>query len=128
MSDFTVEDYQEFYDDWVEEYEPIGFIDYSEENWEKIQKMNPRHVWTNHSTCEDDRISAGASLYRNSCCWDTFGWWICKNPWEGPDDAYLSIDASAYLPCPTCNPEGDNDEGPTDCACEGDGYITWYAD
>jgi hypothetical protein len=130
--DLSVEDYQSMWDGWYKDYGIDEFIEYSEENWEKVQKMDSRLVWTNHSTCEDEQVTAGAAVYRNSCCWDTFGWYIAKNPWDGEvDNHYESYNASAYLPCSVCNPGGEGDEENYDLECEeceGDGFATHYFD
>ncbi len=129
--ELTSEDYQTMWNEWYEDYGIKEFIEFSDENWEKVQKMDPHLVWTNHSTCEDEQVSAGASLFKNSCCWDTFGWYIASEAWEGdPDNHYESINASAYLPCPKCNPDGEDDgvEGCDEPDCDGTGFINYYFD
>ncbi len=130
--DLTAEDYQDAWNDWYSGYEIGDFIEYSDENWEKVQKMDPHLIWTSHSTCEDEKVSAGIHLFQNSCCWDTYGWYVAKKPWEGdPDNHYESYNATAYLPCHICNPEGEGDEGDfnPECEyCEGEGYVNHYFD
>jgi hypothetical protein len=132
MSDFTAAEYQDAFNDWYEDYEIGEFIEYSEENWEKVQKMDPHYIWTHHSTCEDEKVTAGATLYSNSCCWGTFGWYVAKEPWVGdPETYYESYKSSAYLPCETCNPDGEGDDEDFDKECEycaGEGWINHYFD
>ncbi len=130
-SEMTVEDYQELFDEWHEDYEiQDEFIEYSEENWAKVQAMDPRYVWTNHSTCENEKITNGASIY-NGCCWETFGWYIGNVPWgDGSTEYFEQVEVTAYLPCPKCNPDGEGD-GDEDCDepdCDGSGYINHYFD
>jgi hypothetical protein len=124
----TAEELQEEFDDWLKEYENVEYIEFSEEAWERVQQLNPRLVWTDHSTCGESKVTAGANWFKNACCWDTFGWYIMANPWDGPDDAYHSVDTSAYLPCIVCNADGEDDLDPNCEECEGDGYINHYFD
>lgn len=133
--DFTAEDYQEEYDAWREDYEIGEFIEYSEENWEKVQKMDPRYVWTNHGTCEDEMVTNGAKLFSGRCCWDTYGWYVANAPWgsgsKTDEDYFESVKATAYLSCETCNPDGEGEEEDFDpeCEkCEGEGYVHHYFD
>lgn len=129
--DITPEEYQQEWNSWQEEYKITdSFIEFSDENWEKVQAMDPHYVWTNHSTCEDEKVTAGAKLFKNSCCWDTFGWYIAEVPWVGdPETFFESIDASAYLPCTTCNADGEDDNIDEECQeCEGEGFVHHYFD
>lgn len=133
MSDenLTVEDYQSLWDDWQQDYQiQEEFLEYSDENWAKVQAMDPQYVWTNHSTCEEEQVTNGATIY-SGCCWQTFGWYIGNTPWDGDAENHFEyVQVSATLPCPKCNPDGD-DDGDEDCdepECEGEGYITHYFD
>lgn len=125
----TPEEYKAEFEEWLEEYEQVEFLEYSDENWEKVQAMDTRYVWTDHTTCEDPRVSNGAHLFKNSCCWDTSGWYIMKKPWEGDDDAFLSVNTGAYLPCTLCNRSGEEEEFNESCEeCEGDGWVNHWFD
>jgi hypothetical protein len=132
MSDFTASEYQDAFNNWYKDYKIGDFIEYSEENWNKVQSMDTHYIWTNHSTCEDEKVSAGAHLFQGSCCWDTFGWYVAKKPWDGdPDNYYESYNASAYLPCETCNPDGEGEEEDFKQECEycsGEGWINHFFD
>jgi len=132
MIDMTPEEYQEVWNNWHSEYEIGDFIEYSEENWEKVQTMDTHYIWTSHNTCEDEMVTSGTRLFQNSCCWDTFGWYVAKKPWEGdPDTYYESHKASAYLPCHLCNPDGEGDEedfNPECDFCSGEGYVHHFFD
>lgn len=125
---------------WYKDYGITDYLDNTPENWEKVQQMDTHLVWTDHGTCEDPQVTSGARMYNGHCCWDTYGWHIGTIPWEdgftGPDDTYISFKCGTYSNCPTCNPEGENDEGPEgcpgdeefpDCECY-DGYINYYWD
>ena len=123
---WKAEDYQDDWDNWYKDYEVYEFLENSEDNWEKVQQMDEHLVWTDHSTCEEPRVSAGASMFKNSCCWETYGWYISKKPW---DEEFLYVYTGAYLPCPKCNADGEGDGDP-DCDeedCE-DGYIHYWFD
>lgn len=126
----TAEDYQEWYNEWLRTYEIEEWLDNTEENWTKVQKMDPRYVWTSHSTCEDEMVTNGARMLKGSCCWDTFGWHVGKKPWEGDiEDTYISEKASAYLSCTTCNLDGEGEDIEPECLeCEGEGYVNHYFD
>lgn len=126
----TAADYQEEFDAWYKNYEIDTFIEYSEENWEKVQKMDTHYIWTNHSTCEDEQVSAGGSYFKNGCCWDTFGWYVAKKPWAGdPENHYESYKTTAYLVCESCNADGEEENLDPDCEyCEGEGYVNHFFD
>lgn len=126
----TAEEYQEEYNSVIEDYGLSTWLDNTEENWEAVQKLDPHLVWTNHSTCEDEMLTNGCYMFKNSCCWDTFGWFIGTEPWEGtPDATYLSVKASAYLCCSTCNADCEDEDINPDCEeCEGEGYVNHYFD
>lgn len=130
--EMSAEEYQAEWDNWYKEYEITEFIDNTEENWAKVQEMDSHLVWTDHSTCEDPRVSNGTHLFSNSCCWQTYGWYIAKKPWEGDEDTFITVNTGAYLPCPSCNPKGENDEGEEGCEeeedCFGDGFINYWFD
>lgn len=128
--DFTAEDYQESWNDWYETYEIGEYIENSEENFKKVQEMDPHYVWTSHSTCEDEQVTNGVYIF-DRCCWETFGWYVGKKPWEGdPETHFESYNASAYLPCTICNPDGEEEEGfNEECEeCNGDGWATHFFD
>jgi hypothetical protein len=130
--------------EWNEEYGDLEYFDNTPENWALIQGMDPHFVWTDHSTCENSRVSCGAFMFENSCCWATFGWSVRTIPWEdgpgGQEDTYLSVDTSACLPCPTCNPDGEredfDDEDDEECPGDeqfpneecNDGFVNYYYD
>ena len=109
-----------------EESGPYEFFENSTENWLKVQSMDNNHVWTAHSTCEDEQLTPGAHLFAGSCCWDTFGWYVGEKAWE---DETAYVQTSAYLPCPDCNPDGEDEEGSPDCqVCDGTAYYNFYVD
>lgn len=133
-------EYLDEYSTWIDTYKTTEFLDNTPENWEKVQQMDPHLVWTDHGTCEDPQVTSGAHMYSGRCCWETYGWYIGTVPWEespaGPDQTYISFKTSVYLSCPTCNPDGENEDCPEDCVgdtevpnegCE-DGWIQYYFD
>jgi len=134
MNDFdeTAEEFQETWNEWYEDYQIGEFIEYSDENWEKVRSMDPRYVWTNHSTCEDEQVTNGAHVYTGSCCWETFGWYVAGKPWSGDSETYFeSYKASAYLACTICNPDGEGDEVDFDPECDycsGEGWVNHFFD
>lgn len=127
----TAEDYREWYNEWLEEYgiKESGWIDKTDEAWEIVKNLDPKLVWTSHSTCEDEMVTNGAHMFQGSCCWTTFGWWIAEKPWVGNEDTHISEKASAYMTCQTCNADGEEESVDAECLeCEGDGYVHHYFD
>lgn len=125
----SAEDYKVMFDEWLEEYVQVEYLENSDENWKKIQAMDPHLVWTDHGTCEDPKVTNGGNMFSGSCCWDTYGWYVMKNPWKGePDTTYLSVNTGAYLPCHVCNRTGD-EEDENECeTCEGERWINHWFD
>lgn len=132
-------EYKEEYEAWQSEYEVYDYLENTEENWEKVQKMDPQLVWTDHGTCEDPQITSGARMYAGKCCWETYGWHLAKKKWEidgDVDNTYHYYKTGTYSECPSCNPDGEAEEGAEDCPgdenfpeCECyDGYINYYWD
>lgn len=120
----TAQEYQDAWDAWYRDYGITDFVDNDKDGWERVQAMDPRLVWTNHSTCENELVTTGAAQY-SGCCWDTFGWFIGTVPWT---NEHVSVDASATISCQECNPDG-LEAGDDDCAaCEGNGAIQHYFD
>jgi hypothetical protein len=108
------------YKGWKERYAP-EFIEESGENFAIVKSMDPKKVWTAHSTCDSEQLTPGAHWFNNSCCWDTFGWHISKVSWRAENNY---IDTLWSGPCPECNSEDDNDGVSTDCeSCRGDGFT-----
>lgn len=130
MIEFDEDDLQDIYDEFIETYKPEHY-EVTPENRELIKAMDPKFVWTAHSTCENDFISPGFLEFSpNSCCWAEHEWLVSDTPWES-DDSSEWIQTSAHMPCPTCNPDADEDieEGKPEClTCEGDAWYTYYTD
>ena len=150
------EDLVAFRDEWIEAYgvawgrdagdDIISIDELTDENYARLKELDEKHlVWTNHSTCEDDYFTPGFHVFgdcqyleqesRGCGCWQTHAWYIAKEPWEDENER---IDATAYLPCSVCNPDG---EGEGVEGCEGpeipegadrdecmDGHVHWYFD
>lgn len=126
------QDYIEAYNSWLDQYKPGEFIEYSEEEYNKLEKEQDMHyVWTHHGTCENERYSNGIhSFSSGGCgCWQTFGWVICEVPWEGDEDTFLAVDTEWSGPCETCNADGGDENIDPDCPeCDGEGYTQDYFD
>jgi len=121
-----VEDFEE-YKEWWETVKPKEFLEYNEENSQKVSEMDPKYVATEHDTCENTQISTGYHDFGPTprCCWYTHGWHINTNPWQ--EDDYIR--AAGHAPCMTCNPGGDEDIEDTECDdCYGDGFMNYYFD
>ena len=132
------EAWREEFKTWYEQFGIYAFLeddaDGNGTNWAEVQKMNPNLVWTSHGTCEDSQISPGADLFRGKCCWVSDGWYIGNVPW---DDGDTWLKATFYSWCPSCNPEGEEDDPESedcpgdenfpDCECDG-GWINYYFD
>ena len=126
MRDITPEDYQELYNDWVKQYRPVKYLEYTQENLELIKKQDESHVWTDHDTCEDSQLSAGFHFFGDPprCCWVTHGWHITEIAHSGE---FERVNVSAYLPCECYDNE--NDSWNEDCdKCDGEGHINHYFD
>ncbi len=128
--DFDEYDLQDAYDYFIKEYEPEHY-EVTPENRELIKSMDPKFVWTAHSTCENDFISPGFLEFSpNACCWAEHEWLVSEKPWES-DDSSEWIQTSIHAPCPNCNPDGDEDleEGNPECdLCFGDAHYIYYED
>ncbi len=129
------------FEDWQKDYKIGEYLENTEENRAKLEAMDPRYVWTDHGTCEDPQVTSGYRLYSpTSCCWDNYGWYLAEVPWEphngNIDDTFIVYKTATYSSCPSCNPDGEADEGAENCPgdenfpdyeCE-DGYIHYYFD
>ncbi|MEY4331464.1 MAG: hypothetical protein RLZZ196_202 [Bacteroidota bacterium] len=128
--DYNEDDLQEDYDYFFEKYQPVEY-DVTDDNREFLKTVDPKFVWTNHSTCTNEYLSPGFHEFSpNSCCWQEFVWYVSETPWES-DDSSQWILVSDTFPCPDCNPDNDEDmsEGNPDCTiCEGNAFYQYYAD
>lgn len=125
------QDYIDAHNEWLQTYGPLDFVEYSSEEYERLQsEVDTHYVWTHHGTCENERYSNGLHEFNSACgCWQVFGWYISETPWEGDEDTYLSIDAEWSGPCETCNLDGEDENIDPDCPeCDGDGYTQDYFD
>jgi len=113
------------YRGWQEKHAP-EFIEGTEENFVLVTAMNKKMVWTAHSTCDSEQLTPGAHWFNDSCCWDTFGWYVSKTPWT---DKGFYVDTSWTGFCIECNEDGEGAEIDPECTtCEGEGTITEYLD
>ena len=118
------------WDAWAEKYKPeenhirtgneLMFETYGEE-WEYIQSLDPRYVWTNVQGDMSDLIVAGVAYVNR------LSYYVTEIPWENEDD-YVLI--SVEKEC-ECYDEEDLDNGGEggnpDCKiCEGYGLVTEY--
>ncbi len=127
---FDEYDLQDAYDYFMKEYAPKVY-EVTDENREIVKAIDPKFVWTAHSTCENDFISPGfLEFSASSCCWEAHEWLVSEKAWES-DDSSEWIQTSIHAACPECNPDGDDDldEGSADCTiCYGDAHYIYYAD
>jgi hypothetical protein len=145
----TIEELVEERDAWIKEYgidwgnkkgNVITRDEMSQSDRARLEELTKKNlVWTNHSTCEDEQFTPGYHDFEGSCCWSTYCYYIAEKPWEDEDERIL---ATAYMPCPVCNADGEG-EGEEDCegpelpeteygvdlsdGCE-EGYIQVYLD
>lgn len=132
MQELTAEDYQSFFEDWKSDFDIVEFYEFSDDNKDIVEKIDPHLVWTQHGTCEDNKITNGFKTYSSGCgCWTTHGWWVGKESWLesfAGEETFIQIDASAMFNCLDCNPDGEYDYDKIEqcTTCEGDGYTTWY--
>lgn len=119
-------------DAWIKEYgvtwgsdgESYDLDDLTDEVYAKLVELNKEKlVWTNHSTCEDDFFSAGMNFFgecgylkqgpSGGCgCWQTHAFYVATKPWT---DEYERIRSTAYIPCPVCNEDGEDENIDSDC-------------
>jgi hypothetical protein len=134
MQTETAQDYQDFFDDWKSDYGISEFYEFSGDNEDIVKDIDPHLVWTQHGTCENNKITNGFKTYQSTCgCWTTHGWWVGTKTWLEPyagEETFIQIDASATIDCLECNPDGDYDYDKIEqCnTCEKDGYAVWYCD
>jgi hypothetical protein len=95
-------------------YETLDYETYGEE-YEYIQSLDPRYVWTNVQGDMSDLIVAGVA-YVNRLTYV-----VCEIPWEDEDDTCLiSVETE-------CECYDEETEGNPECdKCEGYGFITEY--
>ena len=120
--DELLEPYQEF----LEKYDPT-ILEVSDDNRKVVELIDPKLVWTYHSTCGNEQLSPGFLEFRpDNCCWHEQAWYVSKTAWEH-DNEWIQM--SDHLPCPECNKDGESDEGSEDCpVCDGTGYYDFYVD
>lgn len=131
MIDETAKEYADSYKAWQNEYRPVKYVEYSAENLVLMESQDPRYVWTDHSTCDNEQLTSGFHVFNNSCCWNTHGWHITEV--ASTPDNYVTT--SSYLPCPVCNGEGEDgcpgpdaiDGAEISDGCE-EGHVQWYFD
>jgi hypothetical protein len=131
MSSIFEQDGISTYREWHDEYGIGEYVEFSEEGEARVSQLDTRLVWTDHGTCENNQITNGFNVYggRGCGCWETYGWYLAANPWEGSDDTYISIDTESYAPCGVCNEDGEDESINPECReCEGDGYVHYYFD
>ncbi len=129
--DYVFEDEMtEFYQYFMEKYQP-EILEVTDENRAIVKGIDPKLVWTYHSTCGEEMLSPGFLEFSpTSCCWQEQAWYVCKTPWES-DDSKHWIPMSATLPCTECNEDlmRDEDEGAEDCpTCDGNAMYRFYID
>jgi hypothetical protein len=119
---------QQEYDDFMADYN-FTVYEVTDENREIVKAMDPKYVWTSHTTCEDSYVSPGFLEFSPSnCCWHEEEWYVSETPWA-TDDSSTWIRTSHNFACTICNPDGELDEGAKDCAiCEGIGFYQYYTD
>jgi hypothetical protein len=99
----------------LSKYNETMFETYGEE-WEYIQSLDPRYVWTNVQGDMADLLVAGVA-YVNRLCY-----YVCEVPWEDDMDTCL---LSVEVECECYDEE--TGEGKDDCQiCEGYGLTTMY--
>lgn len=122
------------YSAWEEKYKPIKnhfrdpqheeiiFETYGEE-WEFVQKQDPRYVWTNIQGEMSDLIVAGFAFVNR------LHYYITEIPWTDEDETVLiSVDVECECYSEE-RAEAGGDYGDTDCPeCEGYGYRTEYVE
>lgn len=86
------------------------------EDYEYIQSLDPKYVWTNVQSDMADLLVAGVA-YVNRLCY-----YVCEVPWEDADDTCL---LSVEVECECYDEE--TGEGKDDCQiCQGYGLQTMY--
>jgi hypothetical protein len=98
----------------------IMFETYGEE-WEFVQKQDPRNVWTNIQGDMSDLIVAGVAYVNR------LHYYITEIPWENEDD-YVLLSVEVECECYDEDREDNDGEfGDANCPeCEGYGLVTKY--
>ena len=122
------ESVQQEFDNFVEKYN-FTFYEVNDENRELVSKMDPRLVWTSHTTCDQSYVAPGFLEFSpENCCWHEQEWYVSETPWES-DSSTEWVQTSYMFDCPDCNPDGEETEGDEDCTiCDGNGFYTYYTD
>jgi len=119
------------WDEWEAKFKPIKnhfrndpdeimFETYGEE-WEFVQKQDPRNVWTNIQGDMSDLIVAGVAYVNR------LHYYITEIPWENEDD-YVLLSVEVECECYDEDREDNDGEfGDANCPeCEGYGLVTKY--
>ena len=128
-TEYMEEDLQDSYDYFFEVYSPKAY-EISDENRKWISTINPKLVWTLHTTCEDTYISPGFLEFSpSSCCWKEYTWYVSETPWKS-DLSSTWVRVDHIFSCPICNQDG-SDSGNFDQTCElceGEGWYRFRAE
>ena len=118
------------YDEWFKKHSPMIFLENDGEggdNFKLAESAVFGRVWTNHGTCESERVTAGFHMFNSVCgCWDVYGWWLTEEDF-GNTDEYESYDTCFSCECDCV--VGESGEASDGCLeCDGSGIITHYFD
>lgn len=125
-----IEEYlQDDYDNFFTVYKPKVY-EVTDENRKLVSTLDPKKVWTYHTTCEDTFISPGfLEFSTSSCCWKEYVWYVSELPWKN-DNSSTWVRVNHVFSCPKCNPEStETGKFDLDCeVCEGQGTYRYSAE
>lgn len=120
----------EYFEWWIEQNKP-KIYEVSAESRAIVKEVDPKFVWTSHTTCTENYLAPGFLEFSpSSCCWREQAWYVCEEPWVS-DESKHWIPMSATLPCIECNKDmtREEGEGKEDCpTCEGHATYRFFLD
>lgn len=74
--------YQEAYDNWAKEYDPIRYYDTYGDDYDTVRLTNPNHVWT-----ESDESGAGTFIGAGLYHINAIGYYVTRKPWTNEHES-----------------------------------------
>ena len=114
----------DWYDTWKQWYPIVKTIiadEMTQAQRKELDKLDKKNlVWTQHGTCDNERITAEFIEFEGSgCgCYVSYAYHVSDKPHKGDDDFYDGVMVEVDVECPVCNKDGEW-EGDNEGECPG---------